>query len=106
MTFAALFALALTGFSVIAWLRAVFAFAGANWLMLLIGPTIVVGLLAKKEPQWIPEAEQRRRWAWGLVLGSIAVALAGAWLRPERPPPASGANPTPSAVRPVGPRSK
>lgn len=105
VTFAALFALTLTGFSVISWLKWVLALAGAHWLALLVGPTLVVGILVRKEPEWIPDEQVRRRWARGLVFGSILAALLSGLLMPDAPAPARPSDGPPS-TRPHGPRSK
>jgi hypothetical protein len=40
---------------VISWLKWRLAFSGAHWLALLVGPTLVLALLVRKEPEWIPD---------------------------------------------------
>lgn len=105
VTFAALFALTLTGFSVISWLKWLLAQAGAHWLALLVAPTIVLGLLVRKEAEWIPDEQVRRTWARGLVFGSILAAILSGLLIPDAPEPAR-ARSAPATVHPQGPRSK
>jgi len=105
VTFAALFALTLTGFSVLGWLKWLLALAGAHWLALLIGPTLVIGLLVRKEPEWIPDEQARRTWARGLVFGSLLAAMLSSLLVPAAPDPATP-HTAPAVMRPVGPRSK
>lgn len=95
VTFAALFASSLLGLSVLAGFRHLLSRVGAPWYILLLAPLFLFGYLAKKEQQWIPEPERRRRLARRLLFGSIVLALLFAWLRPARtvsapvPPPAA-----------------
>lgn len=105
VTFAALFALTLTGFSVITWLKWLLAVSGAHWLALLVGPTLVLGLLVRKEPEWIPDEQVRRKWARGLVFGSVLAALISGLIVPEAPKPVRSPE-APGKVRMQGPRSK
>ncbi len=85
VTFAALFALSLLGFSAIAAFRHVLARLGAPWYLWLLAPILAVGYLSKKELQWLPDPAQRRQWARALFFGSIVLAILiaklGAWLR-------------------------
>ncbi len=103
VTFAALFALTLAGFSVLGWLKAALQAAGASWWMLLVLPTILLAVLARKETDWIPDEEVRRRWARGLIFGSIFAAIATALVLPSPPAPEAVEGPP---VRKIGPRSK
>lgn len=103
VTFAALFALTLAGFSVLAWLKAALQAAGASWWALLVLPTILLAVLARKEMDWIPDEEVRRRWARGLIYGSLFAAIATAVLLPSPPEPKA---PAEAPVRKIGPRSK
>ena len=105
VTCAALFALTLTGFSVISWLKWLLAQAGAHWLALLVAPTIVLGLLVRKEAEWIPDEQVRRTWARGVVFGSILAAILSGLLIPDAPEPTRPRS-APAAVHPQGPRSK
>jgi hypothetical protein len=105
VTFAALFALTLTGFSVISWLKWLLAFSGAHWLALLVGPTLVLALLVRKEPEWIPDEQVRRRWAQGLVFGSILAAVLASFIIEDAPEPARSPE-GPATIRMQGPRSK
>lgn len=105
VTFAALFALTLTGFSVLSWLKWLLAFSGAHWLALLVGPTLVLTLLVRKEAEWIPDEQVRRRWAQGLVFGSILAAFLASVLFEDAPEPARSPE-APATIRMQGPRSK
>lgn len=75
VTFAALFALSLLGVSVLSGFRHLLARAGAPWYIWLLVPIFLVAYLARKETQWLPQLETRRRWARGLFFGSIVIAL-------------------------------
>lgn len=90
VTFAALFALSILGVSVIGGFRHLLRELGLPWIFLLIIPAVVIAVVARKEKTWLPDPEKRRRWARGLVLGSIAAAMVIAKLTPERPAPARG----------------
>ena len=90
VTFAALFALAVLGFSVTRWLRYVLDRLEAPWLVWLLLPLIVIGLLAKKEVQWMPDAERRLKWAKGLIFGSLLAAILSSLLLPKPPEPERG----------------
>lgn len=103
VTFAALFALTLAGFSVLAWIKAALQAVGASWLVLLVFPTILLAILARKETDWIPDEEVRRRWARGLIFGSLFAAIATAVLLPA---PAGPESPAEKPARRIGPRSK
>ncbi len=87
VTFAALFALAMAGVSVIGWFRHVLRALGAPWIFALILPAVVIAILARKEKEWLPDPEQRSRWARWLAIGSIAAAMIAAKLSPEPPKP-------------------
>lgn len=104
VTFAALFAVSVLGLSVVASLRRVIAWTHAPLLTWLLLPAFVIGVLAKKELEWIPDPQQRAKWARGLILGSILAAVLSSWLLPE-PPPLAG---EPVRERPVrrGPPSR
>jgi hypothetical protein len=108
VTFAALFCLGILGLSVTRLLKNALGALGVPWLGLLIVPILIIGLVAKKEREWIPEEEARKRWSRRLVFGSIAVSVLLALVGPEpaRDPAGSqpgGANPP---VRHRGPPGK
>lgn len=83
VTFALLFASTLFGLSVIASFRHLLGLWGAPWYVWLLVPIIAVGYLAKKEVEWMPDPETRRKWARRIFFGSIAVALVIGFFRPE-----------------------
>lgn len=87
VTFAVLFAMGMVGLSVISLFRSLLHRLGAPWWVLFLAPFVVVGLLAKHEARWMPDADQRRRWARRLVLGSFALMLIIAWFSPRKPAP-------------------
>ena len=37
--------------------------------------------LAKQEPQWLPDEAVRKRWARGLIAGSLVLAIVIAWAK-------------------------
>lgn len=96
VTFAALFALAMVGVSAIGGFRHVLRELGAPWFFTLICPAVIVAILARKEKEWLPDPEQRSRWARRLALGSIAAAMIAAKLAPDEPAP------TPAPREPQG----
>ena len=95
VTFAALFAVTILGSSVIATLRNVLTWLNAPWLAWFLLPLLFIAVLAKKEVDWIPDAEQRYRWARWLILGSLVVAMVAALILPKPPPPEPDPNAKP-----------
>jgi hypothetical protein len=87
VTFAALFACGALGLSVMRLLKNALGALGVPWLALLILPVLIVGYIAKREQEWMPELEERKKWARGLVFGSIAASVLLALLFPKSPPP-------------------
>jgi hypothetical protein len=98
VTFAALFAVSLLGFSVIATLRHMLSWLNAPWFAGFLLPLFLIAILARKETEWIPDPEQRYAWARRLILGSIVAAAAAALLLPK-PPRAPEPEPTPALRR-------
>jgi hypothetical protein len=85
MTFAALFALALFGFSAIGGLRHALHQLGAPWYLWLLLPIALITALARWETEWIPDAQKRRRYAWIIVGSAILIVAAIAKFRPDPP---------------------
>lgn len=85
ITFAALFASALLGFSILGGFRHLLTRLGAPWYVWLVVPILVVGFVAKKEIEWVPDQTRRRTWARRVFFGSIVLAALIAWWRPARP---------------------
>jgi len=83
VTFALLFATFVVGLSLSHGVKVVLARLGVHWLFILILPVVLFSWLAKREEQWLPDVAQRRRWARGLIAGSLALAVLIAWLKPE-----------------------
>jgi hypothetical protein len=115
VTFAALLGFGVLGLSVMQWLRAALGAIGVNWLGLLLIPMIVLTLLVRKERDWLPELERRKRWSRSIVGGALALAALVHVLKPDAPENASqtgtggagsGKTGSPSAVRPRGPSGK
>lgn len=100
LTFAVLFACGLLGTSVIALFRGLLRRLDAPWYACLLVPLIAVAFLAKKEIDWMPDPETRKKWARRVFFGSIAIAIALAWLRPPRPAEAPAAKPAPRVQTP------
>lgn len=86
VVFAALFACGVLGISVIAAFRDLLSTLGAPWYAWLLTPFIAVALLARKETEWMPELQTRKKWARRIFFGAILIAVAMAFLRPARPP--------------------
>lgn len=82
VTFAALFASVVLGASIAGGFKHLLAALGIHWLYVILIPIFLFSWLAKKEPQWLPDLAKRRLYARSLIIGSIAVALLIAWLRP------------------------
>ncbi|MEO6568994.1 MAG: hypothetical protein ABIO94_09560 [Opitutaceae bacterium] len=83
ITFAVLFAFSLIGVSVIGALRHLLREVGAPWFVWLVVPFVAVVVLARKEVEWMPDPEERRKWALRIVLGAIAAAVVIAKLAPR-----------------------
>lgn len=94
----------MVGVPVLVWIQRAFVGLGVPFLIVWLGTIVGVGLVAKREKEWLPDEAVRRKWARTLVIGSSAVALLIAWFVP-RPPPPPGSEPAP-AVRPRGPAGK
>lgn len=84
VTFAAMFALALLGFSLVSEFRHLLTRLGAPWYAWLLVPIFAVAYFAKKEAQWLPDVTKRRRWARGLFFGSILIAVLIAKFGPRK----------------------
>lgn len=110
ITFAALFASGLIGLSLMRGLVHLLGELGVPWLGLIVLPMVIVGVLAKREKQWIPDETRRRVWARSLLFGSIALAILMAaitrqidrWRHPEKQTVPSQTAP----ARPHGPSGK
>ncbi len=91
ITFAVLFALAVLGVPVLGEFRHLLARFGATWYVWLFVPVIVVGYVAKKETQWVPEITTRQKWARRVFFGSIllAIVLSKTGLTSREPPQTS-----------------
>ncbi len=83
LTFSILFALGLFGLSVAGWFRHLLHGLGAPWYVWLLLPFGVIAALARKETDWMPDPDRRRRWSRGIVVGSILLFLVVAKLAPK-----------------------
>ena len=54
---------------------------GVHWLYVMILPVLFFTCLAKREDRIMPDEAQRKRWARGLIIGSIVLAVLIAWVR-------------------------
>lgn len=94
ITFAALFALTLLGVPVLGEFRHLLARWEAPWYVWLLVPAIAIGYFAKKETQWMPDVEARKKWARWIFFGSIVAALLLAKFGPRaEPEPATSPEP-------------
>ena len=116
VTFAVVLACALLGVSVLRAIREGLGALHAPWLVTLLLPAMLVGLLAKKERTWIPDDGKRKRWARSIVGGSVVLAIVIALLTPDpvvtpragetSPPGQSGEGTRSAPLRPRGPSGK
>jgi hypothetical protein len=81
VTFAALFASLLLGWSISTELSHLLTRLGVHWLYVMIIPTVLFVWLAKHEDRFIPDESRRKLYARGLIVGSILVAILIAKLR-------------------------
>jgi hypothetical protein len=101
VTFAVVFACGLLGVSILSLLRDGLSRLGAPWYIWFVVPFIVVTMLAKKEQQWLPDPELRKRWARRIFFGAIILSFILASFRPEPPPPPEGTVPKPEPFHKV-----
>lgn len=107
VTFAALFSLGVLGLSVTRIVQNALGAMGVPFLGLLIVPVLLIGMIAKKEAQWMPQPEDRKRWSRRLVFGSIGAAVLLALLFPKkREPDSDRAEPSSAPMRHRGPPGK
>jgi hypothetical protein len=52
-----------------------------HWVFALVLPGLLFSWLAKREEKWLPDEAVRKRWARGLILGSLALAIVIALVR-------------------------
>jgi len=81
VTFALLFASCLVGFSLSRLIHVALEKLGVHWLYVMILPVVFFTWLARREDRIIPDETLRRRWARGLIIGSIVLALLIAWIK-------------------------
>lgn len=81
VTFALLFACLVLGWSVTGSLWFFLRNLGVHWLFALVLPGLLFSWLARREEKWLPDEAQRKRWARGLILGSLALAIVIALVR-------------------------
>ena len=83
VTFALLFASFLVGLSLSHYVNVLLTRLGVHWLYAMVLPALFFMWLAKREDRIIPDETHRKRWARGLIIGSILLALLIAWLKPR-----------------------
>jgi hypothetical protein len=81
VTFAALFASVILGFSISKGLHHLLGWMGFHWLYVLIIPILFFKVLAQAEVRWIPDPGRRRSIALGILIGSIALSTSISWFR-------------------------
>jgi len=106
VTFAALFALSVLGLSVVRVVRHLLAALGAPWLLLFLLPMIAIGMVARREREWMPDEEQRKRWSRRLVFGSLGLSVLLALVTPKPPPAPEDNRASTPPVRVHGPSGK
>ena len=107
VTFAALFAFGLLGFSVIRALRHLLHAMHAPWYLWLLLPIVLVSWLSRWETNWLPDEQQRRRWSRSLIFGAIGVSVLIGLCTPKRvESPATTANSDRSDLHYHGPSGK
>ncbi len=81
VTFALLFATFVLGWPLSDELGRLLTRLGVHWLYVLVLPGFFFMWLAKREDRFIPDEAQRKRWARGLIVGAILLALLIGWIR-------------------------
>lgn len=81
VTFALLFASCVLGWTLSSQVGRFLQWVGIHWLYALILPACFFMWLAKQEPQWLPDEAVRKRWARGLIAGSLMLAIVIAWAK-------------------------
>jgi hypothetical protein len=81
VTFAALFASVLLGWSILGEVRHLLTRMGFHWLYAMILPALFFMWLAKREDRFIPDEARRKLYARGLIVGAILLAILIAKLR-------------------------
>ena len=81
VTFAALFASLLLGWSIAAEVHHLLQRMGVHWLYAMILPAFFFMFLAKHEDQFLPDESKRKLYARSLIAGSIVLAIVIAKLR-------------------------
>lgn len=113
LTAAIVFSSTILGVSVVRLLRRILHELSVPWLFLWIVPILVIGAVAQREKQWVPNPDLRRKLALGIALGSIALALLIGKIRRELAPPpdpateeSQPADTSPTRDHRPGPRGK
>ena len=75
VTFAALFASVLLGWSISSELNHLLARLGVHWLYAMILPAFLFMWLAKRENRFVPDESKRKLYARSLIAGSIVLAI-------------------------------
>lgn len=83
LTASVVFASAILGFSVVKLLRRLLHELSVPWLFLWLIPIFLIGAVAKRESNWVPDANFRRKLALGIALGSIVLAVVIGRIRRE-----------------------
>ena len=81
VTFALLFATCVLGWPLSNEVGRLLSRLGVHWLYVLVLPGFFFMWLAKREEKWLPDEKVRKRWARGLIVVSLLVALLIAWLK-------------------------
>lgn len=76
VTFAALFASFVLGVSIAGGVGRLLSSLGVHWLYVIILPAAAFAWLHRREAQWLPDPEKRKRLARWIIGGSIVIAVA------------------------------
>ena len=75
ITFSALFASFVIGWSLADLIRLALARLGVHWLFVFVLPILLFGWLSGQEARWLPDEQRRRRVARSLLFGSAVLAV-------------------------------
>lgn len=75
VTFSSLFASFILGVSIAGGFVRLLMSLGVHWLYVIVAPVFFFRWLNRKEPEWIPELDKRKRLARWILGGSIALAI-------------------------------
>lgn len=72
LVFSLLFATAVLGYSGAGFVREVFSFIGVPWWLVWLVPIFLIGAIAKKEEEWLPNEKYRKWVSYSVIAFSMA----------------------------------